>query len=134
MLYEVITVPDSSWIKVFKLLRVAGSYWRGDETRPMLTRIYGAAFADKKELKQYLDRLEEARKRDHRKLGKQLGLFTVQDQIGPGLILWQPRGALLRRLLEDVITSYSIHYTKLYDQIPDHAGVEIWRGQFNVAQ
>ena len=94
-------VPDASWLKVFKLLRVAGSYWRGDEKREMLTRIYGTAFADKKDLQQYLTRLEEARKRDHRKLGKQLGLFTIQDQIGPGLILWQPRGALLRRLLED---------------------------------
>jgi len=94
-------VPDSSWIKVFKLLRVAGSYWRGDEKRQMLNRIYWTAFADKKELQQYLTRLEEARKRDHRKLGKQLGLFTIQDQIGPGLILWQPRGAQLRRLIED---------------------------------
>ena len=120
-------VPDSSWIKVFKLLRVAGSYWRGDETRPMLTRIYGTAFADKKELKQYLDRLEEARKRDHRKLGKQLGLFTVQDQIGPGLILWQPRGALLRRLLEDYWKDehYKNDYQLLYT--PHIARQDLWK-------
>ncbi|MGE4559085.1 MAG: threonine--tRNA ligase [Desulfobulbus sp.] len=120
-------VPDASWIKVFKLLRVAGSYWRGDEKRPMLTRIYGTAFADKKELKSYLDRLEEARKRDHRKLGKQLGLFTIQDQIGPGLILWQPRGALLRRLLEDYWKDehYKNGYQLLYT--PHIARQDLWK-------
>ncbi len=120
-------VPDASWIKVFKLLRVAGSYWRGDEKRPMMTRIYGTAFADKKELKQYLDRLEEARKRDHRKLGKQLGLFTIQDQIGPGLILWQPRGALLRRLLEDYWKDehYKNGYQLLYT--PHIARQDLWK-------
>jgi threonyl-tRNA synthetase len=120
-------VPDSSWVKVFKLLRVAGSYWRGDEKRPMLTRIYGTAFGDKKDLKQYLDRLEEARKRDHRKLGKQLGLFTIQDQIGPGLILWQPRGALLRRLLEDYWKDehYKNGYQLLYT--PHIARQDLWK-------
>jgi threonyl-tRNA synthetase len=120
-------VPDSSWIKVFKLLRVAGSYWRGDEKRQMLTRIYGTAFADKKELQQYLTRLEEARKRDHRKLGKQLGLFTIQDQIGPGLILWQPRGALLRRLIEDYWKDehYRNDYQLLYT--PHIARQDLWK-------
>jgi threonyl-tRNA synthetase len=120
-------VPDSSWIKVFKLLRVAGSYWRGDEKRPMLTRIYGAAFADKKDLQQYLTRLEEARKRDHRKLGKQLSLFTIQDQIGPGLILWQPRGALLRRLIEDYWKDehYRHDYQLLYT--PHIARQDLWK-------
>lgn len=120
-------VPDSSWIKVFKLLRVAGSYWRGDENRQMLTRIYGTAFADKKELQQYLTRLEEARKRDHRRLGKQLGLFTIQDQIGPGLILWQPRGALLRRLIEDYWKDehYRNGYQLLYT--PHIARQDLWK-------
>jgi len=120
-------VPDSSWLKVFKLLRVAGSYWRGDEKRPMLTRIYGTAFADKKELQQYLTRLEEARKRDHRKLGKQLGLFTIQDQIGPGLILWQPRGAQLRRLIEDYWKDehYRNGYQLLYT--PHIARQDLWK-------
>jgi threonyl-tRNA synthetase len=120
-------VPDSSWIKVFKLLRVAGSYWRGDEKRQMLTRIYGTAFADKKELQQYLTRLEEARKRDHRKLGKQLGLFTIQDEIGPGLILWQPRGALLRRLIEDYWKDehYRNDYQLLYT--PHIARQDLWK-------
>lgn len=120
-------VPDSSWLKVFKLLRVAGSYWRGDEKRQMLTRIYGTAFADKKELQQYLNRLEEARKRDHRKLGKQLGLFTIQDQIGPGLILWQPRGAQLRRLIEDYWKDehYRNGYQLLYT--PHIARQDLWK-------
>ena len=120
-------VPDSSWLKVFKLLRVAGSYWRGDEKREMLSRIYGTAFADKKELQAYLTRLEEARKRDHRKLGKQLGLFTIQDQIGPGLILWQPRGALLRRLLEDYWKDehYRNGYQLLYT--PHIARQDLWK-------
>ena len=120
-------VPDASWLKVFKLLRVAGSYWRGDEKREMLTRIYGTAFAEKKDLQQYLTRLEEARKRDHRKLGKQLGLFTIQDQIGPGLILWQPRGALLRRLLEDYWKDehYRNGYQLLYT--PHIARQDLWK-------
>lgn len=120
-------VPDSSWLKVFKLLRVAGSYWRGDEKRQMLTRIYGTAFADKKELQQYLTRLEEARKRDHRRLGKQLSLFTIQDQIGPGLILWQPRGALLRRLIEDFWKDehYRHGYQLLYT--PHIARQDLWK-------
>ncbi len=120
-------VPDTSWIKVFKLLRVAGSYWRGDEHRQMLTRIYGTAFASGKELQAYLHRLEEARKRDHRKLGKQLGLFTIQDQIGPGLILWQPRGALLRRLIEDYWKDehYRNGYQLLYT--PHIARQDLWK-------
>ena len=125
-------VPDASWLKVFKLLRVAGSYWRGDEKREMLTRIYGTAFADKKELQAYLTRLEEARKRDHRKLGKQLGLFTIQDQIGPGLILWQPRGALLRRLLEDYWKDehYRNGYQLLYT--PHIARQDLWKTSWHL--
>lgn len=120
-------VPDTSWIKVFKLLRVAGSYWRGDEHRQMLTRIYGTAFADKKDLQSYLHQLEEAKKRDHRKLGKQLGLFTIQDDIGPGLILWQPRGALLRRLIEDYWKDehYKNGYQLLYT--PHIARLDLWK-------
>ncbi|WP_035246587.1 threonine--tRNA ligase [Desulfogranum mediterraneum] len=120
-------IPDSSWLKVFKLLRVAGSYWRGDEKRPMLTRIYGTAFSDKKELKRYLTQLEEARKRDHRKLGKELGLFTIQDQIGPGLILWQPQGALLRKLIEDYWKEE--HYKNGYELLytPHIARQDLWK-------
>ncbi len=120
-------IPDTSWLKSFKLLRVAGSYWRGDENNAMLTRIYGTAFFDKKDLKRYLNRLEEAKKRDHRKLGKQLGLFTIQDEIGPGLILWQPRGALLRKLIEDYWKDehYKNDYELLYT--PHIARQDLWK-------
>ncbi len=120
-------IPDTSWLKVFKILRVAGSYWRGDEHRQMLTRLYGTAFADKKELKKYLNRLEEAKKRDHRKLGKQLGLFTIADEIGPGLILWQPRGSMLRKLIEDYWKDehYRHDYQLLYT--PHIARQDLWK-------
>ncbi|HFQ88812.1 MAG TPA: threonine--tRNA ligase [Desulfobulbus sp.] len=120
-------IPDTSWIRSFKLLRVAGSYWRGDEKREMLTRIYGTAFFDRKDLKRYLNRLEEARKRDHRKLGKQLKLFTIQDEIGPGLILWQPRGAMLRRLIEDYWKDE--HYRHGYELLytPHIARQDLWK-------
>jgi threonyl-tRNA synthetase len=120
-------LPDTSWLKSFKLLRVAGSYWRGDEKNPMLTRIYGTAFFDEKELKAYLERIEEAKKRDHRRLGKELKLFTIQDAIGPGLILWQPRGALLRKLIEDhwKEAHYRHGYQLLYT--PHIARQELWR-------
>ncbi|NIA05820.1 MAG: threonine--tRNA ligase [Proteobacteria bacterium] len=120
-------IPDTSWLKVFKLLRVAGSYWRGDEKNPMLQRLYGTAFFDKKDLKKYLYRQEEARKRDHRKLGKELRLFTIQDQIGPGLILWQPRGAMLRRLIEDYWKDE--HYRNGYELLytPHIARQDLWR-------
>ncbi|HBI14184.1 MAG TPA: threonine--tRNA ligase [Desulfobulbaceae bacterium] len=120
-------LPDSSWLKAFKLLRVAGSYWRGDEKRPMLQRIYGTAFFDKKDLNHYLHQLEEAKKRDHRRLGKELDLFTIQDQIGPGLILWQPRGAQLRRLIEDYWKDE--HYRHGYELLytPHIARQDLWR-------
>jgi threonyl-tRNA synthetase len=87
----------------FKLTHIAGAYWRGDEKNPMLTRIYGLAFSSKKELEAHLAMVEEAKKRDHRKLGKELQLFTIIDEIGPGLPLFYPKGALLRRLVENYI-------------------------------
>jgi threonyl-tRNA synthetase len=93
-------LPDTGKVKAFKLMSVAGAYWRGDENNKMLTRIYGTAFFDKKELAAHLERLEEARKRDHRVIGKQLGLFLISDQVGPGLPLWMPKGATLRLQLE----------------------------------
>ncbi|MDR3628749.1 MAG: threonine--tRNA ligase [Desulfocapsaceae bacterium] len=120
-------LPNTSFIKAFKLLRVAGAYWRGDEKKDVLQRIYGTAFFDKKDLKKYLDALEEAKKRDHRRLGKELELFTTQDQIGPGLILWLPKGALLRRLIEDFWKDehYKHDYELLYT--PHIARQDLWR-------
>ncbi len=120
-------LPDTSWLKAFKLLRVAGAYWRGNEKNDVLQRIYGTAFFDEKGLKKYLFTLEEAKKRDHRKLGKELELFTIQDQIGPGLILWQPKGALLRKLIEDYWKEdhYSHDYDLLYT--PHIARQDLWK-------
>lgn len=93
-------VQDSGVTKHFKLLSVAGAYWRGDEKRQMLQRVYGTAFTSKEELKEYLDRLEEAKKRDHRKLGKELDLFSTHEDVGPGLVFWHPRGARIRHEIE----------------------------------
>ncbi|MCU0662771.1 MAG: threonine--tRNA ligase [Myxococcota bacterium] len=94
-------VPSTRHLKAFKLLSCAGAYWRGDEHNKMLQRIYGTAFADKKALKAHIDALEEAKKRDHRKLGTELDLFSIDEQIGGGLVLWHPRGAFVRYLLEE---------------------------------
>lgn len=93
-------IKSTGEIKHFKLLSVAGAYWRGDSNREQLQRIYGTAFYTKKELDEYLKKLEEAAKRDHRKLGKELDLFSINDAVGGGLILWHPKGALLRNIIE----------------------------------
>ncbi len=94
-------VPHTGWVKAFKLLSVAGAYWRGDERNPMLWRIYGTAYFRKEDLEQHLERLEEAKRRDHRRLGKDLDLFSIEEEVGPGLILWHPKGALVRKIIED---------------------------------
>ena len=94
-------VPDSGWLKAVKLMRVAGVYWRGDENNEQLQRVYGTAWKTKEELEQYLFRLEEAKKRDHRKLGVELDLFSFPDEIGSGLAVFHPRGGLIRKLMED---------------------------------
>lgn len=94
-------LPSTGKIKAFKLLSLAGAYWRGDEHNKMLTRIYGTAFPDEKSLKEYTTFLEEVKKRDHRRLGKELDLFSVSDEVGAGLVIYHPNGALLRYLLED---------------------------------
>jgi len=94
-------LPSTAGIKAFKLLSLAGAYWRGDERNKMLTRIYGTAFADEKALKDYLTFLEEVKKRDHRRIGKDLDLFSISDEVGAGLVIYHPKGALLRWLLED---------------------------------
>ncbi|MEW6489249.1 MAG: threonine--tRNA ligase [Thermodesulfobacteriota bacterium] len=94
-------VPSTGKLRAFKLLSVAGAYWRGDEKNAMLQRIYGTAFADREALEHRLKMLEEAKKRDHRKLGRELELFSIDEEVGPGLVIWHPKGALLRTILED---------------------------------
>ncbi len=94
-------VPHAGKAGAFKLLSIAGAYWRGDSSRPQMQRIYGTAFATEGELEEHLERLREAEKRDHRRLGKELGLFSFDDEIGQGLVLWHPRGAELRGVIED---------------------------------
>src|SRR5581483_8176131 len=94
-------VPDSSWLKAVKLQRVAGVYWRGDGRNEQLQRVYGTAWFSDEELQQYLDRIAEAERRDHRRLGRELDLFSFPDEIGSGLAVFHPRGGLMRRIMED---------------------------------
>ncbi len=119
-------IPHTGFLRAFKLLRIAGAYWRGDEKNAMLQRLYGTAFFNPRELKKYLHQLEEAKKRDHRKLGRELELFTISDQVGPGLILWQPKGALVRKLIEDYWKEE--HYRHGYELLytPHIAKRELW--------
>jgi threonyl-tRNA synthetase len=110
-------VPSTGRLRHFKLLHAAGAYWRGDERRQMLQRIYGTAWFKKEDLEAYLHRLEEARKRDHRVIGRQLDLFSISDIIGPGLVLWHPKGAMIKWLLsravedDNVASGYDLVYT-----------------------
>ena len=108
-------VPSTGAIPAFKLLSVAGAYWRGDENRPMLQRIYGTAFESQQALDDHLARLEEAKRRDHRLLGRELDLFSVHDETGPGLIVWHPKGARLRGIVEDFWKQR--HYAAGYDLV-----------------
>ncbi|MBM3997558.1 MAG: TGS domain-containing protein, partial [Planctomycetes bacterium] len=96
-------IPHAGKIGAFKVMNIAGAYWKNDSTRPQLQRLYGTAFFNQKDLDAYLTRLEEAKKRDHRVLGKQLKLFTISQQVGSGLILWMPKGATVRGILENFI-------------------------------
>ena len=120
-------VSATGEVKAFKLVSIAGAYWRGDEHRPMLQRIYGVAFDTEKILDEHLQRLEEATRRDHRKLGRELDLFSIQDEFGPGLVLWHPKGAIIRRAIEDfwkdehVKRGYEIVYT------PHLARMDLWK-------
>src|ERR1700680_1098822 len=110
-------VPSTSRIKAFKLLSVAGAYWKGDEHKAKLQRIYGTACFSKKDLEAYLERREEAKKRDHRKLGQELDLFSIQELAGPGLIFFHPKGGRVRKIIEDWMRNqylkrgYSLVYT-----------------------
>jgi threonyl-tRNA synthetase len=120
-------VPSTSRIKAFKLLSIAGAYWRGDENNRMLQRIYGTAFLDKKELEAYLHRLEEAKRRDHRKLGKELDLFSFSDEVGAGFAIWHPKGAMLRTILEDF--ERREHLKRSYDIVvgPQILKTDLWQ-------
>jgi threonyl-tRNA synthetase len=119
-------IPATGRIKAFKLMNVAGAYWKGKEGNPQMQRIYGACFVDQKELDEYLHKLEEAKRRDHRRIGKELGLFTVSDQVGSGLPLWLPKGATIRRLLEDYILEQERRAGYQHVYTPDLAKVDLY--------
>ena len=120
-------IPSTGKIKAFKLLNIAGAYWLGDEKNPQLQRIYGTSFFSKKDLDSYLNQIEEAKKRDHRVLGKQLDLFSIQELAGPGLIFWHPKGGIIRKEMEDWMRDqylkrgYSLVYT------PHVARRQLWQ-------
>jgi len=120
-------LPNTKYIKNFKLTRVAGAYLGGDEENEMITRIYGIAFFDRKELKDYLTQLEEAKKRDHRKLGTELELFTFNEDVGAGLPLWLPKGSRLRGKLEKLL--YKAHRTRDYEPVrgPEILKADMWK-------
>lgn len=120
-------VKDASQVGVYKLLSVAGAYWRGDSSRQMLQRIYGTAFETQDDLDAYLKRREEAEKRDHRKLGRELDLFSIQEEAGPGLVFWHPKGALVRKLIEDYWRD--AHLKGGYDLVytPHIARRDLWK-------
>ena len=119
-------IPSTGKVPAFKLLNVAGAYWRGDEKNKMLSRIYGTAFPSKNELKDYLALMEEAKKRDHRRLGKELDLFEISDTVGQGLSLWYPKGATMRKLIEDYW--HREHRERDYEiiQTPHIGKAELW--------
>src|SRR5947208_5155885 len=119
-------VPRTRVLKSFKLLSVAGAYWRGDSNRPMLQRIYGTAFASKDRLKEHLARIEEAKKRDHRKLGHDLDRFSVHEEAGGGLIFWHPHGAAMRRVIEDFWKDEHLRRGYQLVNTPHIAQVDLW--------
>ena len=119
-------VPSTGRLTAFKLMKVAGAYWRGDEARPMLTRIYGTAWATEGDLDDYLHRLEEAEKRDHRRLGRELDLFSSPEELGPGLWVWHAKGGIFRKQLEDYVRD--LHLERGYDLVvtPHIARSVLW--------
>jgi len=119
-------LPSTGYIKAIKLLSVAGAYWRGDEKNKMLQRIYGISFPERKMLDEHLQKIEEAKKRDHRFLGRDLDLFSIVDDVGPGLVLWHPRGALIRHIIEAFWTEE--HLRNGYDIVysPHIAKLDLW--------
>jgi threonyl-tRNA synthetase len=120
-------VASTGEIKAFKLVSIAGAYWRGDEHNPMLQRVYGVAFETKDALDDYLKRLEEAAKRDHRKLGKELDLFSIHEEAGPGLVHWHPKGSMIRHVIEDFWKEE--HFKRGYELLytPHIGKLDLWR-------
>ena len=120
-------IPSTGRIKAFRLLNIAGAYWLGDEKNPQLQRIYGTSFYSKKELDDYLNKLEEAKKRDHRLLGKQLDLFSIQELAGPGLIFWHPKGGLIRKEMEDWMRDEYLRRGYALVFTPHVARTDLWK-------
>jgi len=120
-------VVSTSNLGVFKLLSVAGSYWRGDEKREQLQRIYGTAFFTEAELADYLHRMEEAKKRDHRRLGRELDLFTIREEVAPGLIFWHPKGAAVRIVIEDFLRQELTRAGYVFVYTPHIAKSDLWK-------
>ncbi len=119
-------LPSTGQVPAFRLLSTAGAYWRGDERNKMLQRIYGTAFASAEALDRHLQLIEEAKKRDHRRLGKQLDLFSIHDEIGAGLVVWHPRGALLRSLIEDFEKAEHLRRGYLFARGPEILRTSLW--------
>ena len=126
-------VPNTSHLKAFKLMRVAGAYWRGDSKNEMLTRIYGTCWADKKQLKAYLTRLEEAEKRDHRKIGRALDLYHFQEE-SPGIAFWHPKGTAIWRVVEDYMRSSNEKYGCTEIRTPLIADISMWEKSGHAAK
>ena len=120
-------IPSTGYLKHFRLLSIAGAYWRGDEKNKMLQRIYGTAFPSKEELTGFITAREEAAKRDHRKLGQQLDLFSIQEQAGPGLVFWHPKGAIVRKEIEDFWRAEHIKRGYEFVYTPHIANLELWK-------
>jgi threonyl-tRNA synthetase len=126
-------VPSTGYIRAFKLTGISGAYWRGDERRPMLQRIYGTAFPTQEGLERHLELLEEAKRRDHRRLGRELGLFSLEEEAGPGLVIYHPKGALLRSIIEDF--ERREHFKRGYQMVmgPQMLKVELWERSGHLA-
>ena len=120
-------LPSTGLVKHFKLLSIAGAYWLGDEKNPMLQRIYGVAYPKKSQLEEYLLRIEEAKKRDHRRLGRDLDLYSVNDEIGPGLILWHPKGGFIRYKIEEFWREEHLKNGYEFVYTPHIARLDLWR-------
>jgi threonyl-tRNA synthetase len=120
-------VPSTGYIRAIKLLSSSGAYWRGDERNAMLQRIYGTAFPTKEELEAHLRKLEEVKRRDHRKLGRELDLFSITDAAGPGLVLWHPKGALIRKIIEDFWREEHLKHGYELVSTPHIARLDLWR-------